>query len=63
MSSPHDCTLKLSHTGNKMVLSSLPMAAHAAITLNSITQKSNESLHFYISRYSRLHYAALDKTN
>ena len=46
----------------KRCFSNLPMAAHAAVSLNTITQKSNESLHMYVSRYRRLHYAATNKT-
>ena len=39
----------------------LPTAAHAAMSL-AIMQKLNESLHIYVSRYSRLHCAVTDKT-
>ena len=32
------------------------------MSLNTITQRPSESLHIYVSRYSRLHYASTDKT-
>ena len=32
------------------------------VSLNTAMQKPNESLHIYVSRYSRLHYGATDKT-
>ena len=44
-----------------MCYSNLPADAHAIISLNAIAQKPNESLHIYISYYSRLHYVATDK--
>ena len=46
----------------KRNFSNYPTAAHAAMSLNTIAQKPNETLHIYVSRYSRLHYAATDKT-
>ena len=38
------------------------MAAHAAVSLNTIINKPSESLCIYVSGYSRLHYAATGKT-
>ena len=37
-------------------------AAYTAVSLNSIMQKPNESLHIFVSRYSKLQYGATDKT-
>ena len=47
----------------KRWFSNLPTAAHVTVSLNTIVQKPNESLHIYICRYSRLHYAYTDKTS
>ena len=49
-------------TRQDSILISVPIAAHIAVSLNTIMQKPSESLHIYVSRYSRLHYAATDKT-
>ena len=46
----------------KRYFSKLPMAAHRAVSLNTIMQKPSESLCIYVSRHSRMHYAATDKT-
>ena len=46
----------------KRCFSNLSTAAHAAVSLITIMQKPSESLHIYVSRYSRLHYAAADRT-
>ena len=46
----------------KRCFSNMPTAAHKTVSLNTITQKPNESLHIYVSRYSRMHYAVTDKT-
>ena len=40
----------------------MPTAARAAMSLNTILQKPNESLHIYVSRYNRLYYTATDET-
>ena len=45
----------------KRCFSNMLTAGHAAVSLNTITQKPNECLHIYVSRYSRLHYAATNK--
>ena len=46
----------------KGCFSNLPTVAHAAMRHNTIMQKPSGSLDIYVSRYSRLHYAATNET-
>ena len=57
---PCDPTMELSSQELRDLFLICPTAAHAALSLN--TQKPNEFLHIYLSRYSRLHYEAADNT-
>ena len=46
----------------KRHFSDVPFANQVAMSLNTISQKLNESLHICISRYSQLQYVTMDKT-
>ena len=45
-----------------LLWSSVPTATHVTVGLNTIIQKLKESLHIYVSHYSRFHFVLTEES-
>ena len=62
MGMPTDQPWAASREGLKRYLSDLTSLGHAAAQLENLTQWPDESLHIHIDWYSKIYYAATNKT-